>query len=102
MMSLVGGSNVVVVVIQFLTGVVLLAEIAGFIPFLLQLLTLRLSTCLVSGHPPSLNQSSLSPLPLASSKSSSFIFAFSYHPHRDPGQPSKHYRHPSSAHVHTI
>ena len=63
--------------IQFLSGVVPFAEMAGFTPFLLQLLALRPSTCLVSGHPPSLNQSSLSPLPLASSKSSSVVPAFS-------------------------
>ena len=49
---------VVVVVIPFLSSVVGLAEMAGFTPSLLQLLALRLSTCLVSGHPPS-NQSSL-------------------------------------------
>ena len=54
---------VVVVVIQFLSGVVPLAEMAGFTPFLLQLLALHPSTCLVSGHPLSSNQSSLSPLP---------------------------------------
>ena len=64
-------SVIVVVVIQFLSGVVLLTEMAGFTPFLLQLLALRSSTCLVSGHPPSSNQSSLSPLPLASSRSPS-------------------------------
>ena len=69
---------VVVVVIQFLSGVVPLTEMAGFTPFLLQLLTLRPSTCLVSGHPPS-NQSSLTPLPLASSRSSSVVLAFSCH-----------------------
>ena len=66
-----------VVVIQFLSGVVPLAEMAGFTPFPLQLLALRPSTCLVSGHPPSSNQSSLSPLPLASSRSSSVVLAFS-------------------------
>ena len=49
--------------IQFLSSVVPLTEMAGFTPFLLQLLALRPSTCLVSGHPPSSNQSSLSPLP---------------------------------------
>ena len=42
---------VVLVVIQFFYGVVPLAEMAGFTPFLLQLLALRLSTCLDSGHP---------------------------------------------------
>ena len=56
--------GVVVVVIQFLSGVVPFAEMAGFTPFLLQLLALRPSTCCVSGHPPSSNQSSLCPLPL--------------------------------------
>ena len=45
-----------VVVIQFLSGVVPLTEMAGFTPFLLQLLALGSSTCLVSGHPPSSNQ----------------------------------------------
>ena len=59
----------------FLSGVVPLAEMAGFTPFLLQLLALRLSTCLVSGHPPS-NQSFLSPPPLAFSRSSLAILAF--------------------------
>ena len=54
-----------VVVIQFLSGVVPLAEMAGFTPFLLQLLALCPSTCLISGHPLSSNQSSLSPLPPA-------------------------------------
>ena len=93
---------VVVVVIQFLSSVVPLAEMAGFTPLLLQLLTLRPSTCLVSGHPPSSNQSSLSSLSLASSRSSSVVLAFSCHSLQDSEQPSKHYRHPSSAHVHTI
>ena len=51
------------VVIQFLSGVVPLAAMPGFTPFLLQLLALRLSTCLDSGHSPSSNQSSLSPPP---------------------------------------
>ena len=45
-------------------------------PILLQLRALRLSTLLDSGHPPSLNQSSLSP-PLAFSRFSSVILAFS-------------------------
>ena len=65
------------VVIQFLSGVFPLAEMAGFTPFLLLFLALRPSTCLVSEHPPSSNQSSLSPLPLASSRSSSVVLAFS-------------------------
>ena len=43
------------VVIQFLSGVVSLTEMAGFTLFLLQLLALGPSTCLVSGHPPSSN-----------------------------------------------
>ena len=90
------------VVIQFLSGVVPFTEMAGFTPFLVQLLALRPSTCLVSGHPPSSNQSSLSPLPLAFSKSSSVVLAFSCHSLQDSEQPSKHYRHPSSVHVHTI
>ena len=46
---------VCMVVIQFLSGIFLLAEIAGFMPFLLQLLTLHLSTLLDSEHPPSTN-----------------------------------------------
>ena len=92
----------VVVVIQFLSGVVPLTEMAGFTPFLLQLLALSPSTCLVSGHPPSSNRSSLSPYPLASSRSSSVVLAFSCHSLQDSEQPSKHYCHPSSAHVHTI
>ena len=40
--------------------------------------------------------------PLASSRSSSVVLAFSCHSLQDSEQPSKHYRHPSSAHVHTI
>ena len=67
----------VVVVIQFLSGVFPLEEMAGFTPFLLQFLALRPSTYLVSEHPPSSNQLSLSPLPLASSRSSSVVLAFS-------------------------
>ena len=50
---------VIAVVIEFLSGIVPLAEIVGFTPFLLQLLALRLSTLLASGHPPSSNQSSM-------------------------------------------
>ena len=50
-----------VVVIQFLSGVVPLAETAGFTTFLLQLFALRLSTLFDSGHPPSSNQSLLFP-----------------------------------------
>ena len=90
------------VVIQFLSSVVPLTEMAGFTPLLLQLLTLCPSTCLVLEHPLSSNQSSLTPLPLASSRSSSVILAFSCQSLQDSEQPSKHYRHPSSAHVHTI
>ena len=41
---------VVVVVIQFLSGVVPLAEMAEFTPFLLQFLALNLSTWLDSRH----------------------------------------------------
>ena len=51
---------VIVVVIQFLSDVVPLADMAGFTPFLLQLLALHLFTLLDSGHHPS-NQS-VSPL----------------------------------------
>ena len=86
----------------FLSSVVLLVETAGFSPFLLQLLALRLSTCLDLGHPPSSNQSSLSPTLLASSRFFSVVFAFSCHSLQDPGPPSKHYRHSFLAHVHTI
>ena len=93
---------VVVVVIQFLSGVFPLAEMAGFTPFLLQFLAPRPSTYLVSEHPPSSNQLSLSPLPLASSRSSSVVLAFSCQSLQDSEQPSKHYRHSSSVHVHTI
>ena len=86
-----------------LSGIVPSAKMAGFTPFLLQLLQLRLSTCLDLGHPPSSNQSSLPPPPpLASSRSSPVVLVFSCHSHQDPEQPSKHYRHPSSAHAHTI
>ena len=95
-------SKLVVVVIQFLSNVVPLAETAGFTPFLLQLLALRPSTCLVSEHPLFSNQSSLFPLPPASSRSFSVVLAFSCHLLQDLDQPSKHYRHSSSAHVHTI
>ena len=91
-----------VVVVQFLSGVVLLAEMAGFTPFSLRLLAPRLSTSLDSEHPPSSNQPSLSPSPLASSRFSSVVPAFYCHSLQDPEQPSKHYRHPSSAHVHII
>ena len=91
----------VVVVIQFLFDVIFLAKMAGFTPFLLQLLALRHSTCLVLGHP-SLNQFSRSPLLLASFRSSTVVPAFSSHSLQDSEQPSKHYRHSSSAHVHTI
>ena len=94
--------SVVVVVIQFLSGVFPLAEMAGFTPFLLQFLALRPSTYLVSEHPPSSNQLSLSPLPLASSRSSSVVLTFSCQSLQDSEQPSKHYCHPSSVHVHTI
>ena len=55
-----------VVVNQFLSGVFPLAEMAGFTPFLLQFLALRPSTYLVSEHPPSSNQLSLSPNQLSS------------------------------------
>ena len=79
--------SIVVVVIYFLSGVVPLAEMAGFIPFFLQLLALRLSTLVDSGHPPSSIQSSLSPPPLASSRSSSIVLAFYCHLLQDPEQP---------------
>ena len=78
-----------VVVVQFLSGMVPLAEMARFTPFLLQLLALRLSTCLDSGHPPSSNQSSLSPPLLASSRFSLIILAFYRHSLQKPEQPSR-------------
>ena len=95
---------VVVVVVQliFLSGIVSLAEMAGFTSFLLQLLALRLSTLFDSGHPPTSNQSSLSSPPLPSSKYSSVVLAFSCHSLQDLEQPSKRYCHSTSAHVHTI
>ena len=52
-------TQLVVVVIQFLSGVFPLAEMAGFTPLILQLLVLRLSTLPDSELPPS-NRSSLS------------------------------------------
>ena len=87
-----------------LPGVVPSAEMAESTPLFLQLLALRFSTCLDSGHPPSSNQSSLSPPthPLASTRFSSVVLAFYCHSLQDSDQPSKRYRHPSSAHVHTI
>ena len=91
-----------VVGIQFLSYVFPLAEMAEFILFLSQLQALRLSTLLDSEHPPSLNQFFLSPPRLASSRSSTVVLAFSFHSLQDPEQPSKHYGHPSSVHVHTI
>ena len=95
-------SRLVVVVVQFfLSGIVPLAEMAGFSSLFLPLLALRLTTLLNSGHPPSSNQS-LSPSPLGSSRSSLVFFAFACHSLQDPEKPSKHCRHPSSAHVHTI
>ena len=81
---------VFVVVVQFLSGIVPLAEITGFTPFLLRLLALRFFTLLDSGHPPSSNHSSTCPPPLASSKSSSVALAFSCHSLQDPEQLSKH------------
>ena len=93
------GVRNVVVAIQFLSGVFPLAEMAGFTPFLLQLLALRLSTCLVSGRRPFSNQSSLFPHPLASFRSSSVVLAFSCHSLQDSEQPSKHYSHSSLARV---
>ena len=47
--------------IQVVVGIVPLAEMAGFIPFLLQLFALRLSTLLNSGHLASSKKSSMSP-----------------------------------------
>ena len=69
----------VVVIVQILSSVVPLAEMAGFTPFLLQLLALRLCTLLDLKHPPSSNQSSLSPPPLASFRSFLVLLAFYCH-----------------------
>ena len=88
---------VVRVVIQFLSVVVPSAEMVT--PFLLQLLALCLSTLLDSGHSSSSNQSSLSPFPLASSRSSLVVLAFCCHSLQNPEQLSKQNHHPSSAHV---
>ena len=73
---------------------------AGFTTFFLQLLTLCLPICLDLRHPPSSNQSSLSPPSLASSRFSLVVLTFYCHSLQDPEQPSKHFYHPSSAHVH--
>ena len=54
---------VVVVVVQFLSGLVSLNELTVFIAFLLQFFALHLATSLDSVHLSSLNQSSLSPPP---------------------------------------
>ena len=70
-----------------LSGIVLIIDMAGFNLFLLQLLALRLSTLLDSGHQPSSNQFSLSPTSLASSRSSSVVFTFSCPSFQDPEQP---------------
>ena len=74
---------VVVVVVQFLSGVVSLAEMARFTPFFLQLLTLCLSTCIDSDDPPSSNQSALSPPPLAFFRFSSVVVVFYCHSLQD-------------------
>ena len=90
---------VVVVVVQFYP-VLSLSRDDQIHPFLLQLLALRLSTCLNSGHRPSSNQTP--PPPLASSRFFSVVLAFYCHSLQDSEQPSKHYRHPSAAYVRTI
>ena len=74
--------KVVVVVIQLLSVIVPVMEIARFTLVLMQFFTLHLYTLLDSGHPPSLNQS-LSSLPLASSASVLVVLAFSYHSLQD-------------------
>ena len=67
--------NVVAVVIQFLSGIVSLADMARFSPFLLQSFALYPSALLDSGHS-LLNQFYLSPLPfLPSLLQSLFSFA---------------------------
>ena len=91
-----------VVVVQFLCGIFPLAEMAGSTLFLPQLFALHLSTLLELWHPPCLNQSVFSSLPIASSRPSLVILAFSCHSLQDLRQPSKHYHQPSSAHVITI
>ena len=78
---------------SFFSDVLPLAKIAGFTLFLLQSLALHLSTLLDSGlfkPPSSSNQSSLSLLPLAPSRSHLIVLAFSCHSLQDPEQPSKH------------
>ena len=67
---------IVVVVIQFLSDFVLFMELAGFTPFLPQLLALHLATSL-DLDPSSLNQSFLSPLLLAFSSSCLVVLTFS-------------------------
>ena len=91
-----------VVVVQFLSGIVSLAEMGGFTPFVPQVFALYFSTLLDSGHPLSLSQSFLSPLSLASSRSSLLVLTFSCHSLQNLEHLSKHYCHPSSAHVHTM
>ena len=58
---------VVVVVVQFLSGIVPLAEMARFALVLPELLALHFSTLLDSGHPSSSNQFSLSLFPFLTS-----------------------------------
>ena len=79
---------VVVVVIQFLSGIFSLAQTARFTPFLLQLLApiSPLCTLLDLRHLLSSNQSSLSPLLLASSRSFSVVLAFPCHSLQDQEQ----------------
>ena len=93
---------VVVAVIWFLSGIVPKAEMARFTPFILQFFALHLSTLFDSRLVPSLNQTSLSPLPHVSSRSSLVILTFSCHSFQDLEQLSKHYCHSSSAPIHTI
>ena len=70
--------TVVIVVIQSLSCIVPLVEIARFTPIFLQLFALHFFSWLDSGYGLYLNQSFMLPLPLNSSRSSVVILAFSY------------------------
>ena len=74
---------------------------ARFTPFFPQLFALHFSTSLNLQHP-SLNQSSLTPFPLTSSRSCLAVFTFSCHSLLDLKQLLIRYHYPSSAHVCTI
>ena len=72
-------SEVVMVVIHFLSGIVPIAEMARFTPYLLKLLAICLSTLLDSGHPPSSNSIFSVSSATCFSRSSSVVLAFSCH-----------------------